>query len=169
MKKGIIVLAFCVLIICLSGCHKLFGVGHCKETRAYYTIEGAVVDKEGNPMEGKEIVLVGLQYDTPEADIVLNVWPFDTLLADNRGHYQYEGYSHWYEALRVTTLDYLNEISKGCTRDVPAGHLVIPLEWGLPYVEVPSLTFTGALEKDEENYPFHGYCTVEMPDFAVEE
>lgn len=122
-------------------------------------------------MAGKEIVQVGIQYDIPEVDRTVNVWPFDTVKTDNRGHYQYEGYSHWYEALRVTTLDYLNEISKGCTPPPPVvvGMPVIPLEWDLPYVEVPSLTFTGALELDEEYYPFHGYCTVEMPDLAVEE
>lgn len=161
-----IVIIFCTVLVCLSGCQKWFGVGHSKGSRAYYKIEGKVTDKDGNPIADKEIVLVGLAYDTPAADLDFNVWPFDTLKTDAGGRYAFDDYEIVFNGIRATTLDYLNKISEGCPK--LRGMLVIPLEWDKEYSEIPTLEFSGALDPDEDHYEFWGYSTVLMPELIIE-
>ena len=165
--------AFAAGLVLLSvfGCQKWQEGGHVRGIRAYYTIEGKVVDKAGNPVPDKEIVLAGLKYDTPDVDYDYNVWPFDTLRTAADGCYAFEGYSESFNGIRVTTLENFDETSEGCTppNGIVFGMPVIPLEWKGIYSEVSHLEFKDASEGlDDECYLFTGFTTVQMPELIIE-
>lgn len=171
MKRFSSILALGIVLVIASGCD-WFGFGLAKGSRAYYTIDGKVVDKSGNPVAGKEVVLAGICYDRPDVvDLAYNVWPFDTLYTDADGRYMSEGYSYYFEAVRVTTREYLDKISEGCQLPnsvyVVEGKPYMPVEWNGPYSEFPSPTFTGGKDRDDEFYYFWGYAAFEMPDLVL--